>query len=77
MSDPMEGITDRTVTLEVSAGQYAVFSEQIPLPGRPRVTHKLSVGPFSLPGTYIVTGVHQRVEPPTTTHWATFARMAE
>jgi hypothetical protein len=61
MSD-LDGITDETVTLTVSAGQYAQLERDLIKPGRPRVTHKISVGPFSLPGTWVVTGAQRRHE---------------
>lgn len=54
MSEPMADVTDRTITLEVSLGQYAQLEQDREYPGRPRVTHKVSVGPFSVPGNWVV-----------------------
>lgn len=62
MSD-LDGITDKTVTFDVTAGQYAQLERDLVKPGRPRVTHKISVGPFSLPGTWVVIGTQRRQEP--------------
>lgn len=73
----MAGVTDQTITLPVSAGQYSILEHDRVRPGAPRVTHKIALGPHYLPGTWVVVGTLQRMEPPDTTHWVTIARVEE
>lgn len=77
MSDPLDGVTDETVTLAVSVGQFAALSETAVSTERARVTHKISVGPFALPGLWVVTGASRRSEPPKSDHWITLSRLAD
>lgn len=72
----MEGVTDETITIQVTAGQYAQLEKDQIYPGRPRVTHKVAVGPFYLPGLWVVTGAAQRIENPTT-HWITLSKLED
>lgn len=73
--DAMAGVTEERITLPVSAGQYQQLSMDQVMPGRPRVTHVVSVGPFVLPGTWAVVGAHSRIEPPVSTYTVTLARL--
>lgn len=73
----MKGVTDETVTLQVSAGQFDQLSKDQVLPDRPRVTHNICVGPFYLPGRWVVVGSLERREPPRDTHWITLAKLED
>lgn len=71
----MAGVTDVTITIPVSVGQFRTLSEEQLYPGRARVTHKLAVGPHYLPGVWVVVAVQERIEPPQPTYLVTLARL--
>lgn len=73
--DPMDGVTTETIELRVTAGQYRVLEQDRIIPGRPRVTHKVTVGPFMMPGLWVVvaTQSHQKED----LHKVTLARLED
>ncbi len=73
----MDGVTTETVTLQVTAGQYAQLERDQVYPGRARVTHKIGVGPFVLPGLWVVTGSMYRDEPNGRVHKITLSRLED
>ena len=77
MRDPMEGVTNTHVTLPVRADQYDRLERDRIMPGRPRVTHKLSAGPFIFPGNWVVIGSFRYEEPPKVTYRITFALLED
>jgi hypothetical protein len=80
MTEPaafMGGVTDETITISVSAGQYAQLEKDLEAPGRPRVTHKVAVGPFYVPGVYVVVATNRDTLGWPNSHRVTLARLAE
>lgn len=77
MDDPFQGVTDTTIDLPVTAGQYAQLEQDRIMPDRPRVTHKVTLGPFSLPGSWVVTSTRRYTENGTATHWVTLSRLED
>jgi Flp pilus assembly protein CpaB len=57
-ADFLEGVSDQRVTLSVSPGQLQQLAGDQLRPGAVRVTHKIAIGPFYLPGVYVVVGTY-------------------
>lgn len=52
--DPMAGVTDEIVTLQITARQYAQLEKDRVYPGRARVSHTVGIGDFVVPGRWVV-----------------------
>jgi len=71
----MDGVTDQAVTVPVSATQYARLEKDRILPDRPRVTHKLQVGPFYLPGVWVVVRTERQMTSGDEVYLVTLAKL--
>lgn len=71
----LDGVTDETVQLTVSAGQYAKLEAERVMFGRPRITHQICVGPFYLPHQYVVVATSRDTLNGEPRHLVTLARL--
>ena len=74
--NPLEGVTDQTIQLPVTPGQYAQLEQDRIMPGRERVIHKIGIGPFAVPGNWVVTAT-QRHQGNEVACWVTLSRLED
>lgn len=51
-------LTSETMRLPVSATQAQLLVHDLPVPGGPTVTHMVTLGPYAVPGRWVVTAVN-------------------